>query len=105
MRRYWRIAVSLSMMGVAACGADSNGERERPAAAQEPADWVISGGRIFTVDDQNPWAEAVAVKGDEFVFVGDEAPDFSYLGLNTGETHTLSDQFGKVVLLSYFGVF
>ncbi len=54
--------------------------------------------------DERP-SEVELQVGSNRVFVGDEAPDFSYLGLNTGETHTLSDQFGKVVLLSYFGVF
>ncbi len=60
---------------------------------------------IHSTDPDEPEAEVSLQAGSNAVFVGDDAPDFSYLGLNTGETHTLSDQFGKVVLLSYFGVF
>lgn len=34
------------------------------------ADMIISGGNIYTMDDANPVAEAVAVSGDTIVFVG-----------------------------------
>ncbi len=37
---------------------------------QAPADLIISGGTIYTVDAANPTAEAVAVRGDSIVFVG-----------------------------------
>jgi predicted amidohydrolase YtcJ len=37
------------------------------------ADLVVRGGRVFTVDDAQPWAEAVAVRGEQIVAVGDEA--------------------------------
>lgn len=32
---------------------------------------LIEGGRVFTADPETPWAEAVAVRGDRIVFVGD----------------------------------
>ncbi len=35
------------------------------------ADLIITGGTIYTVDDQQPKVEAVAVKGDRIIFVGD----------------------------------
>ncbi len=37
---------------------------------QTPADLIISGGTIYTVDVAHPTAEAVAVRGDSIVFVG-----------------------------------
>ena len=37
---------------------------------EEPADMIIYGGPIYTVDKSNEMAEAVAVKGDRIVFVG-----------------------------------
>ena len=43
--------------------------------------------------------------GSADLTVGDEATDFSYVGLNTGQVHTLSEQRGKVVVLSYFATF
>lgn len=41
--------------------------------ADEPADLVIRGGKIITVDQDNPTAEAIAVKGDKIIAVGTEA--------------------------------
>lgn len=38
---------------------------------EEPADTIIFGGNIYTVDENNPSVEAVAVRGDRIVFVGD----------------------------------
>jgi predicted amidohydrolase YtcJ len=43
----------------------------RPADA--PADLVLTGGRIWTADASTPWAEAVAIRGDRILFVGDAA--------------------------------
>lgn len=37
------------------------------------ADYVFTNARVYTVDETKPWAEAVAVKGDEVVYVGDAA--------------------------------
>ena len=42
------------------------------AQAQDAADTVLTNGKIYTVNDDQPWAEAVAVKGDEIVYVGDK---------------------------------
>ncbi|MFQ5549232.1 MAG: amidohydrolase, partial [Woeseia sp.] len=36
----------------------------------EFADMIFAGGAIYTVDNSNPWAEAVAIKGDRIVYVG-----------------------------------
>lgn len=38
---------------------------------EEPADTIIFGGNIYTVDENNPSVEAVAVRGDRIVFAGD----------------------------------
>ena len=37
------------------------------------ADLVVRGGRVFTVDDARPWADAVAIAGDRILAVGDDA--------------------------------
>lgn len=39
----------------------------------DAADTVFMNARVYTVNDENPWAEAVAVKGNEIVYVGDAA--------------------------------
>ncbi len=40
------------------------------AHAQTGADTVYSGGRIYTMDEGRSWAEAVAVKDGEIIYVG-----------------------------------
>jgi predicted amidohydrolase YtcJ len=40
---------------------------------REPADLIILGGTIYTVNDDHPVVEAVAVRGDKIVFAGSEA--------------------------------
>ena len=34
------------------------------------ADFVFTGGKVYTVNETQPWAEAVAVKGNKIIFVG-----------------------------------
>ena len=36
----------------------------------EPADLIVTGGTIYTMNDQQPMVEAVAVKGDKIMFAG-----------------------------------
>ncbi len=36
------------------------------------ADLIIRGGKIYTMDENNPMAEAIAIKGDQIIFVGTE---------------------------------
>ena len=38
-----------------------------------PADWVFEGGKVFTAEPSRPWAEAVAIRGETIVYVGDAA--------------------------------
>ncbi len=42
------------------------------SAAPAP-DVVLAGGRIFTADEANPWAEAIAVRGERIVAAGSNA--------------------------------
>ena len=53
-------------------------------SAPEPADIVLSGGVVYTVDDARPWAEAVAVRGNGIVAVLDSREDAqAYIGADT----------------------
>ena len=38
--------------------------------APDAADLVLVNGHIYTLDEQQPWAEAVAVRGEQIVAVG-----------------------------------
>jgi predicted amidohydrolase YtcJ len=49
----------------------------------EPADIVFKNGNIYTVNERQPHAEAIAVKGDRIVFVGSNAAVKRYEGTST----------------------
>ena len=40
---------------------------------QQPADLVLTGGRVFTGSEAKPWAQAVAIRGDVVAAVGTDA--------------------------------
>ncbi|MCP4660104.1 MAG: amidohydrolase [bacterium] len=51
-----------------------------PEPAVEPADLVLVGGKIVTVDDSHPEAEALAARGDTIVAVGSRREIEPYVG-------------------------
>jgi predicted amidohydrolase YtcJ len=52
-------------------------------ASTEVADVVYTNGHIYTVDEAQPWAEALAIKDGRFVAVGSNADIESLLGAGT----------------------
>ncbi|MEM7147928.1 MAG: amidohydrolase [Verrucomicrobiota bacterium] len=62
--------------------------------AADPADMVFTNGKIYTVDESNPWAEAVAVSDNLISYVGDNAGAEPYVGENTEKI----DLEGRLVL-------
>ena len=46
---------------------------------RQPADIIITNAKVFTSDQANPHAEAVAVKGNRIVYVGDNTGAEDYL--------------------------
>ncbi len=48
-----------------------------------PADLIISGGSIYTMDEKNPMVEAVAVKADTILFAGSLSDAEAYKNENT----------------------
>jgi hypothetical protein len=40
---------------------------------ESPAETVFANGKVYTVNQSQPWAEAIAVRGNEIVYVGDNA--------------------------------
>ena len=61
------------------------------SAHAEIADSVLVNGQIYTVNKQQPWAEAIAIKGDKILFVGSNRDAQSYIGPAT-ETIDLEDK-------------
>ncbi|NNK49461.1 MAG: amidohydrolase [Gemmatimonadetes bacterium] len=67
----------------------------RPAEdAREPADLVLRGGRVVTVDPALPDAEAVAMRGDRILFVGSDAE----VGAFTGPRTDVIDLAGRLAI-------
>lgn len=54
-----------------------------PGLAAEPADSIYYDARIYTVNEQQPWAEAVAVRDGRILAVGDEATVLGFKGPDT----------------------
>ncbi len=52
-------------------------------AAMADADVAYINGKIYTVDSDNPWAEAVAIDGERFVAVGSDREIRKHIGENT----------------------
>ena len=64
------------------------------AVASTGADVVLRGGNIYTVDAARSWAQTVAIKGNEIVFVGLDSDADDYIGEHT----RVVDLDGKMVL-------
>lgn len=60
----------------------------------EPADLVFKNGNIYTVNDRQPRAEAIAVKGNRIIFVGSNSDARKYEGKQT----RVVDLKGKMVV-------
>jgi len=78
---------ALAVTALAAC----SGAAEPSAPA---ADIVFTNGKVYTVDQANSWAEAVAVRGNEIVYVGDDAGAKAFAGDSTEKI----DLGGKMML-------
>jgi predicted amidohydrolase YtcJ len=53
------------------------------AVAAEVADRVLRGGKVYTLNSDAPWAEAVAIRGDRILYVGDNAGVAAFTGPGT----------------------
>ena len=66
-RKQYASLVGLVGFLIASCTSGGDG------GSQEGADLILSGAKIFTSNEQQPWAEALAVKNGHFIYVGDSA--------------------------------
>ena len=47
------------------------------------ADYVLTNGKVYTVNEKQPWAEAIAVKGKKLVFIGSSKDAKGFIGKDT----------------------
>ena len=66
----------------------------RTQNTSEQADLVVRNAKVYTVDSQHPWADAVAIKGDRISWVGDERGAETQIGPST----RVIDAGGKMLL-------
>ena len=67
----------------AATRTDATHSQDRGAAPAVLADLVLRGGKIVTVDDAKPEAEAIAIRGDTIVAIGSNQEIQPYIGATT----------------------
>ena len=84
----------VSLLVLAACS--ERGTEPEPAPAASAADLVLTNARVYTVDPDASWAEAVAIRGDRIVYVGDAAGAAAL----EGEGTKVVDVGGRVLALA-----
>src|SRR5262249_37867401 len=83
--RKWILIGFFTLLSLSAC---------QKQKASEQADLVIRNAKVYTVDPQRPWADAVVIKGDRIVWVGDE----SGAKVEIGPSTRAIDAGGKMLL-------
>ena len=84
------VVICLPILFLAACGDPS----ATPKAAGQVADTVYTNGKIYTVNEAQPWVEAVAIKDGAFVVVGSNAN----VAVVTGDATTVVDLGGRMAM-------
>lgn len=84
-RSFGYIGQLIALMSVAVCTS---------AQTEPPPDVLVTHARVYTVNSKQPWAEAVAIRGDKIVAVGSAAELDRY----KGNTTKVIDAGGKLVL-------
>ncbi|MEP4149274.1 MAG: amidohydrolase [Halioglobus sp.] len=101
MSQYLRSFLLLSSALLLACSAREEGNAASaltdaavPIAAEVAADVIYTNGKVYTVNEAQPWAQAMAIRNGMFMLVGSNA-DVQALA---GEATTIVDLDGQMVL-------
>ena len=84
-RQEWILFALLALLLLTAC---------KKQQLSEPADLVIRNAKVYTADSQQPWAGALAIKGDRISWVGDDSGAAARIGPST----RVIDAGGKMLL-------
>jgi predicted amidohydrolase YtcJ len=74
MKNIWLVGTILLNLASSGCA------REQ---LKEPADIVIRNARVYTVEEEQPWAQAVAVRSERIVWVGSNQDAQKYIAAST----------------------
>ena len=69
-------------------------------AMDEAADLVIRNARVYTLDSERPWVEAIAVERDRISYVGSDEGAEEYVG----ESTRVIDAEGRLVLPGFIDI-
>lgn len=94
IRRYARVIAGLPLLLSAAMAGTTTRAESPPAAA---ADLILTDARVYTVEDGQPWAQAVAVKDGRIMAVGSAAEITRWKGANT----RVVDLHGKLLMPAF----
>jgi predicted amidohydrolase YtcJ len=77
------LVISMLVLTGMGCSSQPRQAPARPETTPQTADVIYTGGKIYTVDDANPWAEALAIRSGALVFVGSAEGARPFAGENT----------------------
>ena len=69
--------IALTILFTAMCLGANTAQSQ---ASDNDADMIFVGGEFYTANPRQPWASAVAVRGDSIIYVGDEAGAADFVG-------------------------
>lgn len=85
------LSAAVLALALVACG-------KQEAPPESPgAELVLTNGRVYTVDADRSWAEAVAISGERIVYVGSSAGANEFVGSNT----TVVDLHGRMLMPAF----
>lgn len=90
-KKFFMAFLMLNIFALISCGSSSNSKTNNDTSTPAPtsitntevATHVFKNGQIYTVNEQQEWAEAVAVSNNEIIFVGSNDDVESYIDSST----------------------
>jgi predicted amidohydrolase YtcJ len=92
LKKFGTLAIGLLICATAALHAQETAPKSKDA--KSGADTIVLHGRIYTLDAKQPWAQALAIRGDKIVAVGEDAAIEKFRGSGT----KVIDAHGQLVM-------
>lgn len=92
--KVYQLALALIFLSLILMSSSCGGDEPDPGGAEDGVDMVLRNGVIYTVNEAQPLAEAVAIDEGLIVFVGSNTEVEQYIGSNT----TVEDLNGRMVM-------
>src|SRR5579864_7642358 len=73
MRIFLRSAIVLILSVVSCCDTQQAQPLASSSSTSQSADVIIANAKVYTGNAQQPWAQAVAIKGERIIAVGSDA--------------------------------